>query len=87
MATARPVVSVYKADAPTEKAATLPMPQVLATPLRPDLVRYVHTNMSKNKRQAYAVGHKVGYEKHLQFRLFFLPSELCFVHFLHWVIP
>ena len=21
-------------------------------------IRYVHTNMSKNKRQAYAVGHK-----------------------------
>jgi len=62
MSTARPVVSVYKADAPKEKSATLPMPQVLATPLRPDLVRYVHTNMSKNKRQAYAVGHKVGYE-------------------------
>jgi len=31
-------------------------------PLRPDLVNYVHTNMSKNKRQAYAVGAKVGYD-------------------------
>merc|ERR1712226_1811913 len=31
-------------------------------PLRPDLVRYVHTNVSKNKRQAIAVGDKVGYE-------------------------
>ena len=30
--------------------------QVLATPLRPDLVRYVHTNMSKNKRQAITNG-------------------------------
>merc|ERR1719461_1502619 len=31
-------------------------------PLRPDLVRYIHTNMSKNKRQAYAVYAKAGYE-------------------------
>jgi|Transcript_75919 large subunit ribosomal protein L4e len=62
MATARPVVSVYKNDAPSEKAGTVPMPHVLTTPLRPDLVRYVHTCVSKNKRQAYAVYAKAGYE-------------------------
>jgi len=39
------------------------MPHVLAvSPLRPDLVRYVHTNMSKNKRQPYGVNEKVGYD-------------------------
>jgi len=38
------------------------MPVVLTTPLRPDLVRAVHTNVSKNKRQAYAVYAKAGYE-------------------------
>lgn len=38
------------------------MPVVLSSPLRPDLVRYIHTNMSKNKRQAYAVYAKAGYE-------------------------
>merc|ERR1719413_334931 len=38
------------------------MPQALAMPLRPDIVHYVHTNVSKNKRQAIAVGDKVGYE-------------------------
>jgi large subunit ribosomal protein L4e len=62
MATARPVVSVYQFDNPSEKTTTLPMPPALAMPLRPDLVHYVHTNVSKNKRQAYAVGDKVGYE-------------------------
>merc|ERR1719461_1387650 len=31
-------------------------------PLRPDLVRYIHTGISKNKRQAQAVGAKVGYD-------------------------
>jgi len=38
------------------------MPVALTTPLRPDLVRAVHTNMAKNKRQAYAVYAKAGYE-------------------------
>jgi len=40
----------------------LPMPAVLMSPLRPDLVRYIHMNVSKNKRQAQAVGAKVGYD-------------------------
>jgi|Transcript_66439 large subunit ribosomal protein L4e len=62
MATARPVVSVYQFDQPSEKSSTMPMPHVLTTPLRPDLVRYVHTCVSKNKRQAYAVYAKAGYE-------------------------
>jgi large subunit ribosomal protein L4e len=62
MATARPVVSVYKFDNADEKAGTRPMPVVLTSPLRPDLVRSVHTSVSKNKRQAYAVYAKAGYE-------------------------
>jgi large subunit ribosomal protein L4e len=62
MATARPVVSIYNADDPTKTENTKAMPIVLTTPLRPDLVRYVHTNVSKNKRQAYAVYAKAGYE-------------------------
>mmetsp|Transcript_16084 Transcript_16084/g.45786 ORF Transcript_16084/g.45786 Transcript_16084/m.45786 type:complete len:405 (+) Transcript_16084:98-1312(+) len=62
MATARPVVSVYKCDAPSEKSGTLPMPHALMSPLRPDLVRVIHSNMSKNTRQATSVGAKVGYE-------------------------
>jgi len=62
MATARPVVSVYKAEDPNEKSGSIPMPHALTTPLRPDLVRAVHTNVAKNKRQAYAVYAKAGYE-------------------------
>jgi len=62
MATARPVVSVYNAENTSEKTTSLPMPAVLTTALRPDLVRYIHTNISKNKRQARAVGAKVGYD-------------------------
>jgi len=62
MATARPVVSVYNCEEPNEKSGTLAMPWVLTSPLRPDLVRVIHSNMSKNTRQAVSVGAKVGYE-------------------------
>lgn len=63
MATARPVVSVYQFDKPSEKTgSSVPMPPVLATPLRPDLVRYIHVQVSKNRRQPYAVYAKAGYE-------------------------
>jgi len=62
MATARPVVSVYNFENPAEKTGTIPMPTALATPLRPDVVKSVHTNMAKNHRQAYGVGAKVGYD-------------------------
>merc|ERR1719296_131660 len=63
MATARPVISVYDAENPSTKtSATIPMPAVLTSPLRPDLVRYIHTAVSKNKRQAYAVTPRAGYD-------------------------
>jgi len=62
MATARPVVSIYKSDSPAEKSGTVPMPHVLMSPLRPDLVHYIHTNVSKNARQAVSVSPKPGYE-------------------------
>mmetsp|Transcript_36371 Transcript_36371/g.79358 ORF Transcript_36371/g.79358 Transcript_36371/m.79358 type:complete len:413 (-) Transcript_36371:6-1244(-) len=62
MATARPVVSIYQFDNPSVKSGTVPMPMALTSPLRPDLVRYIHTNVSKNHRQAYAVKDKVGYD-------------------------
>jgi len=56
MATARPTVSVYLADKPTETAKkAICMPQVFSAPLRADLVKYVHRNMNKNHRQAYGV--------------------------------
>lgn len=61
MATERPVVSVYQHDDPSQKSKTVVMPRVLASPLRPDLVRFIHMNMSKNKRQAYALSPKAGY--------------------------
>jgi len=62
MALARPVVSVYQFDNPSEKKGTVVLPHVLASPLRPDWVRRVFKDVSKNARQPYAVSSKAGYE-------------------------
>ncbi|KAL7571908.1 hypothetical protein ACA910_006545 [Epithemia clementina (nom. ined.)] len=51
--TARPLVSVFSLTGDKTGEVTLPM--VMTSPLRPDLIQFVHTNMNKNKRQAYAV--------------------------------
>merc|ERR1719178_392180 len=53
---ARPVVSIQGADGKTTE-----LPAVFLAPIRPDIVQFVHTDMSKNKRQAYAVSAKAGY--------------------------
>ncbi|CAD7970450.1 unnamed protein product [Amoebophrya sp. A25] len=63
MATARPTVSVYMADKPGETAKKgVCLPSVFTSPLRPDIVRYVHRNMNKNKRQAQGVKYEAGYD-------------------------
>jgi len=54
---ARPQVSVQKAEGKAEQVA---MPAVFLSPIRPDIVRFVHTNMRKNSRQAYAVSYYAG---------------------------
>lgn len=60
MTAARPVVSIYSIKDSSRATSSMPLPTVFISPLRPDLVRYVFTNMSKNKRQAYGVSTKAG---------------------------
>jgi large subunit ribosomal protein L4e len=67
MATARPVVSVFevsteKTAAPVAGKKPICLPQVFSAPLRADLVRTVHMNMNKNKRQAMGVKFEAGYD-------------------------
>ena len=50
---ARPLVSVFSLSG--DKTGETTLPAVMTAPLRPDIVQFVHTNMNKNKRQAYAV--------------------------------
>merc|ERR1711865_41900 len=57
---ARPCVTVQGdgADKPTQVA----LPAVFLAPIRPDVVHFVHSNMAKNKRQAYAVSKWAGHQ-------------------------
>lgn len=50
---ARPLVSVFSLTG--DKAGETTLPEVMTAPMRPDIVQFVHTNMAKNNRQAYAV--------------------------------
>ncbi|CCW59627.1 unnamed protein product [Phytomonas sp. EM1] len=57
--TARPSVSVYSASSDAV-VGTVPLPAVFTAPIRSDIVQFVHTNMAKNSRQAYAVNRLAG---------------------------
>ncbi|XP_052203018.1 60S ribosomal protein L4 [Diospyros lotus] len=65
-AAARPLVTVQnlESDMATDGAAgnTVPLPDVMKATIRPDIVNYVHSNISKNSRQPYAVSKKAGHQ-------------------------
>jgi len=56
---ARPSVSVY-AQSGDKVVGTAQLPAVFTAPIRSDIVQFVHTNMAKNSRQAYAVNRMSG---------------------------
>mmetsp|Transcript_11665 Transcript_11665/g.14072 ORF Transcript_11665/g.14072 Transcript_11665/m.14072 type:complete len:382 (+) Transcript_11665:19-1164(+) len=60
MAEVRPLVTVFNTNAAPAGEATLPA--VFSAPIRPDVVRFVHTNMAKNNRQPYAVNPNAGHQ-------------------------
>lgn len=60
MAAARPTVSVYDAQDGSNVVSSTALPAVFTAPIRPDVVNFVHTNMAKNKRQAYCVKNDAG---------------------------
>ncbi|GAB1314966.1 60S ribosomal protein L4B [Madurella fahalii] len=57
----RPTVTVIGADGKAT-GATEVLPKVFGAPIRPDIVKHVHTGMAKNKRQPYAVSEKAGHQ-------------------------
>lgn len=57
---ARPLVTVFNEEG--KSCAQVGMPAVFKAPIRQDILQYVHTNMSKNKRQPYAVSRKAGHQ-------------------------
>merc|ERR1712063_26549 len=57
---ARPLVQVW--DAEGKSTSQQALPAVLTAPIRSDVVQFVHTNLNKNRRQAYAVSVKAGHQ-------------------------
>lgn len=58
---ARPLVTVYneKNEATNEQ---IKLPGVFRAPIRPDIVSFIHDQIRKNKRQAYAVSTEAGHQ-------------------------
>jgi len=56
----RPTVSIFNHANPNEISAHHPLPGVFTVPIRLDIVHFVHSNISKNSRQAHAVNDKAG---------------------------
>ncbi|XP_060201638.1 large ribosomal subunit protein uL4z [Lycium barbarum] len=54
-------IQTLENDMSTDKSA-IPLPAVMKAPIRPDVVTYVHSNISKNARQPYAVSRKAGHQ-------------------------
>ncbi|KAF6175696.1 hypothetical protein GIB67_022698 [Kingdonia uniflora] len=63
-AAARPLVTIQplEGDMSTDGSNTIPLPDVLKASIRPDIVTFVHSQMSKNSRQPYAVSRKAGHQ-------------------------
>ncbi|OIW11211.1 hypothetical protein TanjilG_28302 [Lupinus angustifolius] len=63
-AAARPLVTVQvvTGDNATDSAPTVALPDVMKASIRPDIVNFVHSNISRNSRQPYAVSRKAGHQ-------------------------
>merc|ERR1712045_568313 len=58
---ARPLITIYdEKAAPTE--ANVCLPAVFKAPIRPDIVSFIHHEVAKNHRQAYAVNRDAGHQ-------------------------
>uniref|UniRef100_A0A1I7WCE1 Ribos_L4_asso_C domain-containing protein n=1 Tax=Heterorhabditis bacteriophora TaxID=37862 RepID=A0A1I7WCE1_HETBA len=56
---ARPLVTVYNEKYEATESQ-IKLPAVFRAPIRPDVVSFIHDQVSKNKRQAHAVSTKAG---------------------------
>lgn len=62
MPASRPLVNVYHGGTGAVAGKPVPLPAVFTTPIRCDLVNFVHTNIAKNHRQPYAVYEGSGHQ-------------------------
>jgi len=59
LAAARPLINVYNEKNETTKVK-VQLPAVFRAPIRPDIVSFVHDQLSKNRRHPFAVSEKAG---------------------------
>lgn len=61
LSTARPLVTVYS-DKNEPSGDSISLPAVFKAPIRPDVVNFVHQQVSKNSRQPYCVSKEAGHQ-------------------------
>ncbi|XP_058808944.1 large ribosomal subunit protein uL4-like [Phymastichus coffea] len=61
LSTVRPLVTVFSEKSETS-GVTISLPAVFKAPIRPDVVNFVHQQVSKNSRQPYAVSKEAGHQ-------------------------
>merc|ERR1712098_301634 len=61
LAAARPLIGVYT-DKSQTSGVTICLPAVFRAPIRPDIVSFIHHEVSKNKRQPYCVSEPAGHQ-------------------------
>jgi large subunit ribosomal protein L4e len=59
---ARPTITVYSSANTDHTGESLPLPEVLTCPIRPDLVNVIHNSVAKNHRQARGVATNAGHQ-------------------------
>merc|ERR1712007_70444 len=59
---ARAQVSIHGCEDGSLVSRQVALPSIFKAPVRPDIVHFVHSNISKNHRQAYAVSEKAGHQ-------------------------
>merc|ERR1712109_179492 len=63
LSAARPVITVYEDNAVQKPSgSTCALPAVYKAPIRPDIVSFIHHEVAKNHRQAYAVNREAGHQ-------------------------
>ena len=59
MSTARPLITVFS-EKNEPSGESISLPSVFKAPIRPEIVNFIHNQISKNLRQPYAVSKEAG---------------------------
>nr|CAJ17228.1 ribosomal protein L4e [Eucinetus sp. APV-2005] len=62
LSAARPLIGVYSEKSEQVKGKVIPLPVVFKAPIRPDVVNFVHQQVSFNHRQPYSVSKEAGHQ-------------------------